>query len=73
MPYTEFVSWIHFFEEYPEGWKEDDRAFKIANVTAMSFGGKSLKPEDLFPSLKRVHKKSNAFFKGAVGGAEIPD
>ena len=74
MPYDELIRWAKYFEKYPYGWEEDDRAFKIANVVAMSFGGKSLKPRDLFPSLEKLHKRSQVsqLFGRAKGGVQIP-
>lgn len=53
MPYSEYVNWLKFFQRRPEGWREDQRAAMIMK----SFGVKQ-QPQDLFPSLKAIHKSN---------------
>lgn len=48
MPYTEFCEWILYFENRPQGWREDNRAALIMK----SFGGGS--PEKCFSSLEKI-------------------
>jgi len=50
MPYTEFVGWLRYFEMRPEGWREDDRTFKLLQAQ-----GVKAKPETIFSSLRAIY------------------
>jgi len=49
----EFLGWVNFFERNPDGWRDDLRTYYI--MSSMS-GGKQ-KPEDIFPSIKRLKQE----------------
>ena len=54
------MGWSLFFEEFPPGWQEDQRA---AIIVASS--GAKIDPEKIFPSLATIYKRKNAFKSSA--------
>lgn len=63
MPYDEYITWLAFFEKKPIGWKEDLRTAYIMNAL-----GDKRKPNDIFPGLTALYKKSSPEegFKGSA-------
>ena len=51
MTYEEFCNWLLYFERRPPGWQADDRAFKVIQTQCVS----SIKPWDVFPSLRAIY------------------
>lgn len=49
LPYEDFVGWTLFFDERPEGWREDQRAYAI-----MSAFGVKEPAENIFSSLRQM-------------------
>jgi hypothetical protein len=56
MPYDELLDWFEYFDRRPIGWREDDRASKQIQAA-----GVKAKPEQLFPSLKRIYKPDKKY------------
>jgi len=49
------MGWYHYFDRYPFGWQDDERAYRI-----MQAQGVKEKPENLFPSLARLKASAHA-------------
>lgn len=55
MPYTELLKWITFFNENPEGYREDYRTYLMLKVQGIKES-----PEAIFPSIKAVRAASES-------------
>ena len=49
MPHEELLGWYAYFDRFPFGWQEDERAYRI-----MQAQGVKEKPESIFPSIARL-------------------
>lgn len=54
MPYEELLGWIKYFDRRPLDWRDDLRTAYLMNA----FGTKK-SPQEIFPSLKAISKKSD--------------
>ena len=52
MSFQEYQSWALYFDQRPEGWKDDDRTFKLMQA----FGHKG-SPQNTFHSLAKMLTK----------------
>ena len=58
MPYDELMKWPSYFEKRPLGWRDDDRAFKMAQ--APEGYKKGTKPWEVYPSLTPIYNAPSA-------------
>lgn len=47
------MGWSDYFERRPIGWREDDRTFKLMQVS--SFSKLDKRPEEIFPTLGVIY------------------
>lgn len=55
MPHEELVGWYLYFDKYPYGWQDDERAYRI-----MQAQGVKEKAESIFPSIAKLKASSQA-------------
>lgn len=54
MTYEEYLGWIEYYERFPFGWADDQRAGVIASTVVSAFAGKQMDPGEFFPVLKHM-------------------
>lgn len=55
MPYEEFLGWLSYFEQRPNGWQDDDRTYKLLQAQ-----GVKEKAWNIFPSLNAIYNSAKS-------------
>jgi hypothetical protein len=65
MSYEEFRDWQLYADEFPFGYREDQRAAMITSAAA-SIGGNKVDMNKLFPTLQHMEARRKSHFQGTL-------